>query len=154
LFEWLVASEEVISLKTVINRLYEAMFLVDSAIAASDWDGIIATIRNILEKAQVEIISIKKWEERKLAYEINGKSRGTYILSYFKAEGSGIAGIERDVQLSDRIMRVLVLRADHMSEEDIRKDKPALQAKGSKQKAARKSEVKQANSKEAEEEAE
>ena len=98
-------------METIVKKLYEAMFLVDSAEAA-DWDAVITTIKNILEKAEAEIVSIKKWDERKLAYEINGKSRGTYILCYFKAEGERVGDIERDVQLSEQIMRVLILCAE------------------------------------------
>jgi len=100
-------------LETVVKKLYEAMFLVDSALAA-DWDGTVASIKDILQRSDVEIVSIEKWDERKLAYEINGKSRGTYILCYFRAEGGSIRDIERTVQLSEQIMRVLILCADHL----------------------------------------
>lgn len=93
-------------------RLYEAMFLVDSALAGSDWRGVNNTVRNILDRAGANVVSIEKWDERRLAYEINGKSRGTYILSYFNADPAGISRIERDVRLSEQIMRVLVLRAE------------------------------------------
>ena len=112
-------------METIVKKLYEAMFLVDSAEAA-DLDAVITAIKNILEKAEAEIVSIKKWDERKLAYEINGKTRGTYILCYFRAEGGRIQDIERDVQLSERIMRVLILSAEHIKQEDIERD-PILQ---------------------------
>ncbi len=102
-------------------KLYEAMFLVDSAEATTDWDGVTATIRNILEKASAEIVSIRKWDDRKLAYEINGKGKGTYILCYFKAEGGKLQGIEKDIQLSERIMRALILCAENRPVEDIEK---------------------------------
>jgi small subunit ribosomal protein S6 len=101
-------------------KLYEAMFLVDSAEATTDWDGVTATIKNILEKAGAEIVSIRKWDDRKLAYEINGKGKGTYILCYFRAAGSKLRDIERDIQLSERIMRVLILCAEHRQAEDVK----------------------------------
>jgi small subunit ribosomal protein S6 len=107
------------------KKLYEAMFLVDSAEAAADWDGINATIKRVLERAGAEIISICKWEDRWLAYQIGGKNRGLYILSYFRAEGGRIREIERDVQLSELIMRVLILSAEHLTEDDIVRDTPA-----------------------------
>ncbi len=103
-------------------KLYEAMFLVDSAEATTDWDGVTAAIKGILEKASAEIVSIKKWDDRKLAYEINGKGKGTYILCYFKAEGSKLQDIEKDIHLSDRIMRALILCAEHRQIEDIKTD--------------------------------
>ena len=115
-------------METVVKKLYEAMFLVDSAQAASDWDGVNTAIKNILERAEAEVVSIRKWDERRLAYEIKGKARGTYILCYFKAEGERIKQIERDVQLSERIMRVLILCADSISQEDIEKDTSVMLA--------------------------
>lgn len=110
------------------KKLYEAMFLIDSGLALSDWDGIIKLIEGILAKASCEIVSMKKWDDRMLAYRINGKSRGTYILCYFRAEGLAIQTIEREVRLSERIVRALILRADLMSQADIDKETPAIKA--------------------------
>jgi len=106
------------------KRLYEGMFLVDSALATADWEGTLAFVENILKRADAEVVAIRKWGERKLAYDIEHKSRGTYILAYFKAEGSRIAGIEKDVLLSEKIMRCLILgtekRPPEMIEADIK----------------------------------
>ena len=110
-----------------MKKLYEAMFLVDSIQAASDWDGIMEAIETILKRAQAEIVSMKKWDERRLAYEIKKKSRGTYIHCYFKADGQKISAIERDVKLTERIMRVLILNSEAMSQEDVDKATPAEQ---------------------------
>jgi small subunit ribosomal protein S6 len=114
-------------LGTVTKKLYEGMFLVDTALAASDWDGTLNLIRKILEKNEAEIVSMKKWDERRLAYDIQGKSRGTYILSYFKCDGGKLGEIERDVQLSEKVMRVLILKAEKLTEADMNKETPAMQ---------------------------
>lgn len=95
-------------MKAVVKRLYEAIFLVDS-VTEADWDKTNTAIKKILEKAGAEIVSMEKWDERRLAYEIGGKNRGTYILCYFHADGQKIRQIERDAQLSESIMRVLIL---------------------------------------------
>ncbi len=110
------------------RRLYEAMFLVDSGDAGSDWDGIIADIKKMLKRAEVEVVSIRKWDDRRLAYDIRGKSRGTYILCYFRSNGQKNDEIEKAVQLSDRFIRVLILNTDWMTNEDIEKDTPATRA--------------------------
>jgi small subunit ribosomal protein S6 len=109
-------------LETAMKRLYEAMFLVDPALANSDWDGITSSIKEVLMKADAEIVILKKWAEKKLAYEINHKSRGTYILCYFRADGQKIHQVERAVQLSEKFMRVLILSAENRSLEDIEKE--------------------------------
>ena len=123
-------------MKTLTKKLYEALFLVDSSLAAADWDGINKTIETVLEKAKAEIVSMRKWDERKLAYEIDHKGRGTYILCYFRADGQKIQQIERQVQLSEQIMRVLILCVERQSQEDIEKDTPAMEVEKQKQKAA------------------
>ena len=112
-------------METVVSKkLYEAMFLVDSAQAA-DWDATIATLKDVLKRADAEIVSIRKWDDRRLAYEIGRKNRGMYILCYFRADGEKVQEIERAVQLSERIMRVLILSTEQMTAEDIEKDTPA-----------------------------
>ena len=115
------------------NKLYEAMFLVDSADAGSDWDGVIAAITKILERAKVEVISMRKWDDRRLAYDIKGKSRGTYLLCYFRSDGQQNQEIETSVQLSERIVRVLILCVDWMTDEDVEMDTPATKADREKQ---------------------
>ena len=118
------------------KNLYEGMFLIDSARAAADWDGIISVITKILERAKAEIISIRKWDDRKLAYDIRGKSRGLYIICYFRVDGGKIQDIEKNVQLSEQIMRVLILNAEHFTPEDIEKDTPAIKAEKEEQNTA------------------
>jgi len=111
-------------LETAVKRLYEGMFLVDTALAAQDWQVILDEVQRIMDRAEAEVVSLKKWDERRLCYDIQKKSRGTYILVYFNCETSKIGGIERDVQLSELITRVLVLRTDRMSPEDLEKLTP------------------------------
>jgi small subunit ribosomal protein S6 len=104
------------------KRLYEGMFLVDSTLAAADWEGTLAVIENILKRAEAEVVVIRKWGERKLAYDIDHKSRGTYILSYFKVDPRRVTGIEKDVQLSEKVMRVLILTTEDRPAEMVEQD--------------------------------
>lgn len=106
----------------VAKKLYEAMFLVDSAQAVADWDGTLAFINNIMQRADAEVVVLRKWQERKLTYDIDHKSRGTYILCYFKADGRRVGGIEKDVMLSEKVMRVLILTTEGRPPELIEKD--------------------------------
>ena len=115
-------------METVTKQLYEGMFLVDVARASSDWDGIISTIKKILERDGAEIISIKKWDDRKLAYDIKSHSRGIYILSYFRVDGTKISEIENNIRLSEQVIRTLILNAEQMTQEEIDKETPAAKA--------------------------
>lgn len=115
-------------METVVNRkLYEGMFLVDSAQAA-DWDATKAVLEGVLKRADAEILEMKKWDDRRLAYEVNKKARGTYILCYFNADCDKIQDVEKGAQLSDQIMRVLILNTEQMSEDDMKRDTPVVKA--------------------------
>ena len=131
-------------METVAKKLYEAMFLVDSALAGADWDGVLATIKSILQRAEAEVVSLRKWADKRLAYEIDHKTKGTYILCYFRADGKRIGDIERDVQLSERIMRVLILNAEKQTLEGVEKDTSVMPAEKQKAEAAPKTETEQA----------
>jgi len=115
-------------LETVTKRLYEALFLVDAGEASSDWQGINDHIKKILERNEAEILSMRKWDDRPLAYPIMGKKRGVYILVYFNADSSKLAGMEHDIRLSERIMRSMILRGEHFTQADMDKDTPAMLA--------------------------
>lgn len=105
---------------------YEGMFLVSQA-AASDFKGVVDHIRSILEKQGATILAMRKWDERRLAYEIDKQKRGLYILTYFSAPNLSLAQIERNCNLSEQIMRVMLLRCDHLSLDEM---KAADDAKG------------------------
>lgn len=97
---------------------YEAMFLLDAGVA-TNWDVVEGEINRLMERAGAELLCCRKWDDRRLAYEIKGRKRGFYVLVYFRADPTRIGGLERDVQLSEQILRVLVLRADTVSAEQI-----------------------------------
>ena len=103
---------------------YEAMFLLPPA-AAMDQDGTgLRLCRSIIERHGGQVIVIKRWDERKLYYEVNGQKRGTYVIAYFRAQGNAIGPIERDVKLSDEILRVMVTKADHLNESEMNAVEP------------------------------
>ena len=99
-------------------RLYEAMFLVETNIA-TDFQATKGMIETIMERAQAELLVCRLWDERRLAYDIDKRGRAAYVLCYFRCDGTTIGRIERDVQLSEHLLRVLVLRADYMTDEQL-----------------------------------
>lgn len=101
-------------------KTYEAMFLFDPA-QTPDFGAAEAEIRRLADRAGAKVHGITNWEERKLAYEIRHHKRGLYALTFFDAPPEKIAPMERDAQLSEKIMRMLVIRRDKMSPEAVQK---------------------------------
>jgi small subunit ribosomal protein S6 len=97
-------------------KRYEAMFLFDTA-ATRDWAAIEEEVRRLCSRLGAELLVCVKFDERKLAYEITRRKRGTYVLAYLDAPSDRIGDLERDIQLSEVILRGLVLRTDRLTEE-------------------------------------
>ena len=95
---------------------YEGMFLFDPAVL-TDWDSVQKEVYRILERAGAQVVVCSRWDERRLAYEIKGRKRGIYALVYFKAEPGKIAGIERDITLSETALRCLIIKVEMTDEE-------------------------------------
>ncbi len=94
-----------------MNR-YEGMFLVDNTTVNNDWDNLVGHIQGILTKHNSENIETQKWGERKLAYKIGEHVHGTYILVRFDAPNIAVSAMRKEFELSDKIIRLLILRDD------------------------------------------
>ncbi len=101
-----------------ITRDYEGMFLFGTGFTANV-DGALDIIRGFIEKHGGKIHILRKWDDRKLAYEIAKQQRGLYVLAYFNAPTAAVAQIERDCRLSDEVLRALILDGSHVSVEEV-----------------------------------
>jgi small subunit ribosomal protein S6 len=70
-----------------------------------------------LTKHKAEILSAKRWDERKLAYEIKKQKRATYFLVYFKAPPGNIDALNREFTLTEPVLRSLVLQVESVPAE-------------------------------------
>jgi small subunit ribosomal protein S6 len=100
------------------TNTYEGMFLMTQGDAA-DLDAATGHIRHLFDRANADVIALRKWDERRLAYEIDHNKRGTYFLSYFSCDPANIDGLSRDCNLSETIVRAMFLRADHLTRDQM-----------------------------------
>lgn len=106
------------TLPTRVNH-YEGMFLISQGVAA-DLNAAVAHIRSNIEKFGGTILAMRKWDERRLAFEIEKQKRGIYILCYFSAPAPAMGQIERAFNLSEQVMRQLIIKAEHMTLEQMK----------------------------------
>jgi small subunit ribosomal protein S6 len=94
------------------KNVYEAMFCFDSTKFGRDPDGLSGEIVGFIEKAGGEILVSRLWEERRLAYTIKGQRKGTYWLIYTRIDPSQIAGLRRQFEITESILRFLLLKIE------------------------------------------
>ena len=93
-------------------HVYEGMFILDSNRYARDQVGVSDQIPQMIEALGGEILASRLWEERRLAYPVNGHRKGTYWLTYFNLESDQLTILNRQCQLNENIVRMLFLRVD------------------------------------------
>jgi small subunit ribosomal protein S6 len=96
----------------VAKHVYEAMFIFDSNRFGRDPGGVSGAIATMAQKFGGEILASRLWEERRLAYPINGQRKGTYWLTYLRLESKELVNLNREIALNESIMRSLVLKVD------------------------------------------
>ena len=106
------------------KHTYEGMFLLDAG--NPDFQAASEPVRAILERREAQVLALNPWEERRLAYIIQGRKRGLYALAYFKVDPQLITEIEHDCRLDERVLRVLILRRDKLTDEEINSETPAV----------------------------
>ena len=104
-------------------KTYEGMFLLDAG--DQGLETIAAPVRDVLARVDAEVLVLKPWDERRLSYPIKGRKRGMYVLTYFRADPVQMAELQHEIHLNDKIVRALLLSADHLPQEKIQAETPA-----------------------------
>jgi small subunit ribosomal protein S6 len=97
-------------------RLYEGMFIISDTVAGADWEAAVKHVEDLLKNRGAEILKSEKWEDRKFAYKLKGHKRGAYLLVYFNAPTDSISPMKRDFELSDNVLRTLIVKVDKVGE--------------------------------------
>jgi small subunit ribosomal protein S6 len=87
---------------------YELLYIVHPDLESSI-DKITDRVKNFVESRKGKITYEENWGKRKLAYEIKKNEVGIYVLNYFEAPAEALAKIERDLRLTEEVIRFMVL---------------------------------------------
>ncbi len=93
------------------NRTYEVMYIADPETSEEN----IGKINETIEKLVADTGTIVKTDNigrRKMAYEINKKREGYYVLMEIEGSGQEIAEIERRMRVNDAVLRYITVRVD------------------------------------------
>ncbi len=90
---------------------YESIFIIDSDIGEESIQATVEKFKTLIEtSAQLE--SIDEWGKRKLAYLINDKSEGYYVLVNFSAKSEFPRELERIYKITDEIIKYMIINKE------------------------------------------
>ena len=95
-------------------RHYEAMYIVDADAPDETLEATIEKYKKVVTGGGGEVSEAGKWEKgrRPLAYEINKKREGMYVLMQFQSNADVPKELDRVFRISDEVVRHLIKRQD------------------------------------------
>ncbi|MGI6776742.1 MAG: 30S ribosomal protein S6 [Acetivibrionales bacterium] len=94
----------------MLNK-YEVVFIIDAQLEEEAIKELVEKFKNLIEtSAQLE--NIDEWGKRKLAYPINYKNEGYYVLANFSAESDFPRELERVFKITDGIIKSMIIKKD------------------------------------------
>ena len=94
------------------KRTYEVVFIIDPTAGDDDVMRLVEAVQKIITGQGGVITKTEVMGKRQLAYEINHKKDGTYVLLEVEGSGAEIAELERRMRVNDQILRYMTIRVD------------------------------------------
>ncbi len=91
-------------------RNYELTFIVPSDVTEEDLNGVVTQVQGWVEGSQGKVTKVDHWGRRRLAYNISEYHEGHYVLLNLELEPTATTDLERNLKLSDKVMRYLLVR--------------------------------------------
>ncbi|MBQ6950877.1 MAG: 30S ribosomal protein S6 [Clostridia bacterium] len=89
---------------------YEVVYIIDPAVEEEARKELIAKYNALITNNGGSVDKVEEWGKRRLAYAIDYKTEGYYVLVNFQAESELPKELERNLQISDSIIRYQVIR--------------------------------------------
>ncbi len=90
---------------------YELMFIIDPVLEDDKKEAVIETVKGIIA-ADGEVAETDVWGLRKLAYPIQKKTEGYYVVMQFAAAPELPKELDRRLRISDNVMRHIIVSKD------------------------------------------
>ena len=95
-----------------MSRIYEIMYLLDNNAVRAGWKEAKTAATALIEKHGGKVLAARRWDERKLAYPIRQRRRGTYLLAHGELGAAGVATLRRELDLTESVLRYLILQVE------------------------------------------
>jgi len=106
---------------------YELLYIIHPDLEGTS-DKVLDKVAGFIKKTNGEVVSQEDWGKRKLAYQVSKNNFGVYVLVNFTTESTKVAEIEKNLRLSEEILRSMIVVLPEIKEpKKSKKDKkPAM----------------------------
>lgn len=91
---------------------YELVYVIDTVLDDEARKAVIDRFNGMIESNGGKVEKVDEWGKRRLAYPINYKTEGYYLLVNFEAEANVPKEIERNLQIAESVLRYLIVKVE------------------------------------------
>ncbi len=96
----------------MFQKNYETVFILTPVLSDVQMKDTVDKFVDLLKKEGADVINVENWGLKKMAYAIQKKSTGFYVLLEFKAEPTMIKKLEIELRRDEKVMRFLTTVLD------------------------------------------
>ncbi len=113
-----------------INNYYESLFIVDVANGEEAAKASVEKFVGVITANAETVVEVAEWGKRRLAYPINDRPEGYYVVVTFKAAPEFPAELERLFNIDENILRSVLIRLDFVpvAKAAVVEEAPAVEA--------------------------
>jgi len=89
---------------------YETLFVVKPTLTDEETAAQITKVKDVLAKEGAELLATDDMGMRKLAYPVEKNERGYYTVLFYKAEGTLINELERNLKINEDVIKFLSVK--------------------------------------------
>jgi len=95
---------------------YETIFVTDPNLSDGDIDELVQLVDQITVAAGGKVLKVERWGKRRLAYPIDHREEGIYVLMTLECPPQHVKEVDRRYRMNDRILRHLTVRVEDESQ--------------------------------------
>ncbi len=96
----------------MFQKNYETVFILTPVLSEVQMKDTVDKFVNLLKEEGAEIVNVENWGLKKMAYPIQKKSTGFYVLVEFNAEPTMIKKLEVEYRRDEKVLRFLTTVLD------------------------------------------
>ena len=89
---------------------YETLFVVKPTLTEEEIAATITKVKDVLAREGAELVGTNDMGMRKLAYPVQKHDRGYYTVLFYKAKGTVIKELERNLKISEDVIKFLSIK--------------------------------------------
>lgn len=93
-------------------RNYETLYILDAGLETDATKELVEKFKGIIETQGGRIESVDEWGKRRMAYAIDDKREGYYVLMNYEASPQTVVDLERIFKITDGLVRYLIINKD------------------------------------------